>query len=447
MADAAPRAVSAPRSFVLGGGVGGIAAALELAARGHRVVLFEHHRALGGRVSSRRDDKLGIVRDNGPHVMLGCYDAFRALLGELGTLEAFVAAPALGVAYADARGNRAELRLSALPVPLAMPWAVLRLSAMTFGERLRALWGLLGNLVGAPADASLEQWLVRWRQHGGPRRFLWDPLCLAVMNAAPTRVSARLFLQTMRRAFTGRAARGAIWIPDRPWAEIVGEPALRVLEARGVDVRLGCRVRALATAGARVTAIELDVADEQSSSEVVAADALVVSTLPWHRLATCLAHDDPVVMRARAFAGAPIVSVYFALDADPPLPAAPLVALVDGAPFHFLVRRPSEPKRHFALLAGGADVLDGVGVDAILAQACAQLARHFPGVRARPDQARVVKEAQATLLVDARAHAQRPACGAHPAFANLILAGDWCATDLPSTMEGAALSVARALGS
>lgn len=427
------------RAFVLGGGIAGIAAALELCARGRAVVLLEARGWLGGRVFSREDERLGGLRDNGPHVALGCYDAFRGLLRELGTEVAFRAEPTLTVAYADSNGRRSTLRLPRLPVPLAMPWALLCLPGLSINERARALWGLAGCLAGArPAD-SLETWLARWRQHGGPRRFLWDPLCLAVMNAPAARVSARLFLQTMRQAFTGRAGRAAIWVPDRPWSAIVGDPALRVLRARGADVRLGVRVAGLEVVDGRVARIAT-----ASETITVDADDLVVSTLPWHRLAPCLPPDDPLAAGLRTLRGAPIVSVYFAVDHDPPLPDAPLVALVDGDPFHFLVRRPSEGTRRFAVLAGGADALDGVAVSVILARACEQLARHFPGLRVDPAHGRVVKEARATVLVEPGAQ-PRPRCGAHPVVTNLRLAGDWCDTGLPSTMEGAALSARLAL--
>ncbi|MEZ5966168.1 MAG: hydroxysqualene dehydroxylase HpnE [Planctomycetota bacterium] len=432
------------RALVLGGGVAGIAAALELADSGAEVSLLEQHGWLGGRVFSCADARLGAARDNGPHVMLGCYDAFRALLRRLGSEDAFVRAPALSVAYADAYGRWSALRLPSWPVPLAMPWAVLRMPGLGLGERLRALLGFAGTLLGARGSDSLEQWLARWRQHGGPRRFLWEPLCLAVMNAAPSRTSARLFLRTMRRAFLRGAARGAIWIPDRPWSAIVGEPALRALASSGVQVRLRCRVRGLDVERGRVCGLRVDDVATGASRLGVAPSDTVVSTLPWHRLAALLP-DDEVAAGAACWRGAPIVSVYFALDADPPLPDAPLVALVDGDPFHFLVRRPSDPKRCFALLAGDAAGFDGASVHEIVARAGAQLTRHFPGVRVDPACARVVREARATLLIEPGSDAARPRCGPHPRVENLRLAGDWCATGLPSTLEGAAVSAALAL--
>ncbi len=424
------------RAFVLGGGVAGITAALRLARAGRRVTLFEAHRGLGGRAFSVPDARLGGERDNGPHVLLGCYDEFRALLCELGTERAFLRARSLAIAYADARGRRSQLCLSRLPVPLAMPWALLSVRTMTVGERARALLGLLGVLVGARARDSLADWLRRWRQGGGPQAHLWEPLCLAVMNAEPAAVSARLFLATLRRAFAGSAARGAIWIPEAGWSAIVGRPAARTLALAGVDVACGARVRTLRCAAGRVTAIEGDGFAPQALAD---AD-VVVSALPWHRLAACLPADDPIAAVAARFEGRPIVTVYFALDEDPPLPDAPLVALVGGDPFHFLVRRKSDPKRRFALLAGGTQAIDALPAPALVEAACAQLARHFPGVRAAPAQARASKEARATLLASPTTQPLRPACGRHPTLENLLLAGDWCATGLPSTLEGAAWS-------
>lgn len=443
MADALAPAVTAGeagRAFVLGGGVAGIAAAVGLADQGAAVTLLEQHSWLGGRAFARLDARLGCVRDNGPHVVLGCYDEFRRLLRALGTEGGFVAADTLRVAYADAAGGRAELRLPALPVALAMPLGVLRLRAMTLGERLRTLLGLLGSVVDRSRHIDLERWLRRWRQHGGPRKYLWQPLCLAVMNATPSQVSARLFLATLRRLGAGGAARGAIWLPDRPWNEILGEPALARLRAHGADVQLGARVTRLSVVGTRVAAIEV------AGREPIAVGAgdLVVATLPWHRLAGCLPADDPTAAAATRLRASPIVTVHFALDADPPLPDAALVALVDGEPFHFLLRRPSEPKRRFAVLAGGADTLEGASAETIVALACAQLRRHFPGLGADPTRARVVKEARATFVGSPGADASRPACGRHPVLTNLLLAGDWCATGLPSTLESAAASVARA---
>ena len=56
----------------------------------------------------------------------------------------------------------------------------------------------------------------------------------------------------------------------------------------------------------------------------------------------------------------------------------------------------------------------------------------------------IVKEKRATFAATVAENARRP--GARTAYANLVLAGDWTATGLPATIEGAIRSGHRAAG-
>ena len=58
-------------SIVIGSGFGGIAAALRLKAKGHKVKLIEKHRDLGGR--ARVFKKNGFIYDAGPTVITEPY--------------------------------------------------------------------------------------------------------------------------------------------------------------------------------------------------------------------------------------------------------------------------------------------------------------------------------------------------------------------------------------
>ncbi|MCP1572991.1 putative NAD/FAD-binding protein [Herbaspirillum rubrisubalbicans] len=74
---------NAPRHHaVIGAGWAGCAAAVALAAGGHRVSLFEAARTLGGR--ARRVELDGQVLDNGQHILLGAYRATLALMKQVG---------------------------------------------------------------------------------------------------------------------------------------------------------------------------------------------------------------------------------------------------------------------------------------------------------------------------------------------------------------------------
>ncbi len=429
------------RALVLGGGLAGIAAAFLLADRGHAVTLLESHGWLGGRAFSFHDRVSDAWLDNGPHVMLGCYAAMRGLLRRIGSEDGFAAAAALTVAYREAGGRASRLRLRRWPVPLAMPFGLFGLP-LGFGGRLRALRGLLASLRRPPADWTVQRWMERKGQIGGPDRFFWVPLCRAVMNAEPGEASAMLFLATLREAFSGAAANGAIWVPARPWRELVDVPAQRALAAAGVAVRLGARVAALERAGARVAAVVLG-----SGERLAVADGdVLVSALPWHALARLLGEPAPAFGRVQ---GSPIVSAHFQVaDGAPPLPDdGPLVALVDGEPFHFVCRTPGGDPRRFAVLSGGGRVFDGMSVDAIERAARAQLARHYPewGEEVAAT-VRISKEARATILPAPAALALRPSPGVLAGGpGNLRVCGDWTACGLPSTLEGAVRSAALAL--
>lgn len=429
---------TAGRAFVLGGGVAGLSAAFGLCDRGHRVTLLESRGWLGGRAFSSPDRETGQRLDNGPHVMLGCYRATRALLRRLGTEDGFQQDRALALSYRSRGGAVVRLALANLPVPLAMPWALLRLR-LPLGARLRALWGMASSLARAGSDASLADWLRRRGQLGAPDAFLWRPLCRAIMNVEPEHAAADDFLATLREAFAGRAAAAAFWIPKRPWGALLGDPAPAALAAAGAELRPGTRVAGLDVAAGRVAAIVL--ADGQRLA--VGEQDLVVSALPWFALRAALPALAPAVGE---LASSPIVSA-FVETAAPALPdEGPVVALVDGDPFHFVMRTPGGDVRRFALVAGGNRSFDGQSVDTIAARAVAQLAAYYPGLSLAGASVRIRKEQHATFVASCGSGRARPRPGRLDGGpTNLWLCGDWTQTGLPATLEGAARSAATML--
>jgi uncharacterized protein with NAD-binding domain and iron-sulfur cluster len=74
-----------------------------------------------------------------------------------------------------------------------------------------------------------------------------------------------------------------------------------------------------------------------------------------------------------------------------------------------------------------------------VAAAEAALRRYFPAMReARVTRSLVMREAEATFAPDPEAEALRP--GTRTPIQGLYLAGDWTATGLPATIEGAVRS-------
>ena len=74
------------KAVVVGGGLAGLAAALELVDAGHEVTLLEARPTLGGAVQTlpEREGDPSPPPDNGQHIALGCCTAYLDFLARVG---------------------------------------------------------------------------------------------------------------------------------------------------------------------------------------------------------------------------------------------------------------------------------------------------------------------------------------------------------------------------
>ena len=131
--------MKSPDVIVVGAGVAGLSAAVDLAARGARVTVLEAKAILGGRATAFTDPQTGERVDNGQHVLLGCYEETFAFLRRLGTEGDVRVQPALTVDFVDRAGQRSRLRLPTLPPPVNLAAGLLDWDALSWRDRLAAL--------------------------------------------------------------------------------------------------------------------------------------------------------------------------------------------------------------------------------------------------------------------------------------------------------------------
>ena len=389
---------------VIGGGLAGLAAALDLVDAGQAVTVYEARPTLGGAVQTlpEREGDPEPPPDNGQHIALGCFTEYLAFLERIGEggsyLRTRLALPVLGE-----DGRVAEiapslpslLRYRHLPVRdrirIPLVTARCRNARANAGETFGALLRRLGA-----SDAAIDRF--------------WDMFMRPALNLRCDEVDAEAGLFTVRTALLGPRANSDVILPTRPLGWMHGDAAGRVL---GDRVRLEQRVESLD---------ELD------------ADAIVVAVTP-RESARLLGEPEP------ALEDSPIVSVH--LWFDRPLLEQPLAALL-GSDAHWVFDRGaltgSRPDRgqYLTVVSSGVPELLQVRGRELVERIAGQLTERLGDADLL--WSRVSREPYATVAL--RPGVQRP--GVVTARPNVVRAGSWTDTGWPATMESAIRSGRRA---
>ena len=150
------------------------------------------------------------------------------------------------VAHPDAQGYPQSFQLAPQGAgTFALFWGLWRSMAGLNGwTRLRAIAGIAGLLrVPAPLAASVADWVSAGRQPPRLLNCLWEPLCLAVMNSPMALANARLFQNVLQQTLSQGADAARLLIPQRSLGALFPEPAVARLQDLGGKVHLRTRVQ------------------------------------------------------------------------------------------------------------------------------------------------------------------------------------------------------------
>ncbi len=423
------------RVRVIGGGIAGISSAIAAAQAGHTVELHEATPALGGRAGSFFLRATNTTIDHGHHALFGCYTSFFHLADTLGLEEKLSRADRLDVPYRAPKGKSSRLRAGKFP-PLHLLPALLGFTEISWRDRLAILrFGLALRLGHRPRpDETAAAWLARLGQTPGAIRALWEPFCVAALNLPLAEADAALLFATLRRTLFGGVRDSAIVTSRGPLGELFSPEAEIFLRAIGGQLHLRSPVREILREGnpSRVTAVRL------ADDAILPADAVILAT-PWKAAARLLPAADPAA-RCGEIPGEPILNVH--LFSRKKISSAPLTGLLDS-PWQWIfdVTRPGASSEifHYALTMSCPGGWMKKTAEEILQMTRSELEKLFP--EAAPldlAHAQVCKCPDATFAARPAVAARRP--GPRTATPNLFLAGDWIATGLPATIEGAAQS-------
>lgn len=395
---------------IVGAGLAGLSAAVTFAGRGRRVVLHEAAAQAGGRCRSYFDRDLGCRIDNGNHLLLSGNRDAMAYLAAIGARGTLIGPGEPAFPFLDlSTGRRWTLRLDRGRIPWWLFDPVRRVPDTRPADYLDIL-----RLARAGGSATVAD-IVRPGTALTER--LWRPLAIAALNTGMEDGSARLLWGVFRDSFARGGSACLPLVARDGLSESLVDPALAWLGRHGAEIRFGRRLRAFDQGDGRIASLVF-----ADGTETLAPDDRVVLAVPAP-VASSLVPGLAAPTEFRA-----IVNAHYRVM--PPADFGAFVGLVGGTA-EWVFARPSL----LSVTISAADrLVDRPAEDLapLIWRDVAQAARLDP---ADLPPWRIVKEKRATFAATPAQAALRP--GPRTGWSNLALAGDWTATGLPSTIEGA----------
>jgi hydroxysqualene dehydroxylase len=401
---------------IIGAGLSGLSAAVSLVGRGANVVVHELARHAGGRCRSYFEPTLGLTIDNGNHLLLSGNHAALALLKTIGSANALIGPKEAEFAFADlASGARWLVRPNAGP----LPWWI-----FASGRRVPGTGALdylaLARLLLPAGDRSIGEVITC---SGTLYDRLLHPVFVAALNTDPAAASAALAGAVVRETLAkgGRACRPLVAADGLGPAFI--DPALAYLERHGAQVRFDHQLRALDLADENVRGLDFG----EDKIDLGKDDAVILAVPGWVAPLLIAGLSAP-----KAFSA--ILNVHFKIA---PPPGFPRILGVLNATTEWLFAFPNR----MSVTVSAADRFVEAEREPLARAIWSEVAT-LTGSGSELPPWQIVKERKATFAALPDENARRP--GPATRWRNLVLAGDWTATGLPATIEGAIRSGVRA---
>lgn len=241
---------------IVGAGLAGMVAAMDLADAGHEVEMFELRPYVGGKVSSWKD-KEGNHIEMGLHVFFGCYYNLFGIMKRTGSFEKNLRLKEHIHTFVNEGGHLGALDFK---FPIGAPVSGLQAFARTeqlgledkFHNALRlgtspivrALFDFDGgmDMVRDLDDITFTEWFTQLGGKRGSLDRMWDPIAYALGFIDCDHISARCML-TIFMLFAIRTEASILRMLDGSPQTGLHDPIIAYLKERGVKINLSTPCR------------------------------------------------------------------------------------------------------------------------------------------------------------------------------------------------------------
>ena len=407
------------RAAVLGGGIAGLEAAVNLSLKGFEVDLFEGRANAGGRISAIETPAFG-RQDNGGHAIMGCYKNFLEFVDLIGARAGAFKAPCESMKFLNRDGTSFTYgfpqngsKFSILKLP--------KIEGFGVWANLKMLAKIKLGLGGAQKGETVAEYLARCGISDAARDLLWAPCCVSVQNTDINIASADMFVKSISKSLLKGARKSALIVNKIPLIDIVYKNAKAYIEACGGSVNLSSRVDGLEVEGGKINGFE-------ACGKKFGGYDFYVLALSKKALAALLP-ECPLKSAAEQIESSAILNVYFStpkklFDED-------FVALANSQ-IHWVFDRAKgdSGKRVYSITISAFD--GDFYPEEIKKSVWFELEKYFGKIEILDFLPSVFSDA--TILSTCKNESLRPKPRGH--FSNAIVCGDWIdGGGLPCTIE------------
>jgi squalene-associated FAD-dependent desaturase len=411
--------------IVIGGGFAGLTSATYLAKNNFKVTLLESSPKLGGRAYSFLDKDTNTVIDNGQHILMGCYNETLRFLKVIGAIKNFKFQKNLQVNFVKENFELVPLKSFPIFYPFNLLIGLLNFKAISFSERL----SLLEVFIKLPFISSnkfsrlnVKPWLEKENQSKQVQDAFWKILAVGALNTSIEKASAEIFIDILKQIFLRGNRATTIVLPEYGLSDSYCNDAEKFIIKNIGQVKISETVTHIILKGDLISEI-------QTANDTFTDFDFVITAIPAFSLSKIL--DENSKINYPEFSYSSIFNIHL-WHSDKSFPSG-FYGLINS-PVHWVFNKGT----HLNLVISDANNLVLKSDEEIFEMIKTELKKFFHLSPEMITNYKIIKEKRATFIPSEDVLRQRPSQKTN--IKNLVLAGDWVDTKLPSTIESAVKS-------
>ncbi len=413
--------------LIVGGGFAGLASAVYLSKLNHHITLLEASPKLGGRAYSFHVEEKNDCVDNGQHVLMGCYFHTLDFLHELGMLGKLFFQTSLELNLIEKGGTILKLGSKSRAYPFNLLQAMFSFPRFNTKDKIALLkffMKLPFTTAGRLRNLSVHDWLTGTNQTENTFKYFWNLLIVGALNTDAVKASATVFREILITMFFRGNKASTIVIPVTDLSDLYCNASREYLKKYGNEIRLGERVEGFAVKNNKIIGVK-------TNKNTYSGYDFVISAIPLNQYIRIENNGLPSEMNLE-HEYSPILSVHlwiknFKFEKK-------FYGFIDSF-IHWLFVH----EKHITIVTSNAVELINLPNDEIIRRTASEISQYFPGFSKKQlIDALVIKEKRATFISSKKFEEVRKTIKSP--YENLVFAGDWTNTELPSTIESAVKS-------